>query len=571
MKKIGWIILCTAIFMFLTTTPDTSPQHGHYITVNKSTYCIGETVVVQIFVPGSGEVTVWDHMTNGYTKVFFHYEQSCHQDSWITLTGVVEGPPGVEILEYEAYIGCCGQECYGGGWVTDSVSFAIQDCGPCMEWLYITCNEAGYDLYVDGEYVLTEDGDGKSGIELEEGTHSVQLKKAGCDTITKTVQIVCGRSTTLTVTMNCDPCKGVTCGTVCRGYDLWSQKCVDGSCVDDRIVEANSRQCGYDPCDGVVCNDYCKGYDLWSQKCVDGVCVDDYLIEADSAQCGFDPCQDHCTNGVQDCGEYGVDCGGGCPFIDSDGDGVEDCLDLCPNSRCNKVDAQGCETDVDSDGVFDCDDDCPTEKGDASNRGCPSNMNMFLILGGIGGIVAIGGGLALWGMRGGKPPSPPQMAKKISGPSPKPISRPLSADIAARKEAAEKIAQQVAKEAAQKKAGAKMAEEASKKASAKMAEEASKKAGTKLAEEASKKAGAKMAEEASKKAGAKMAEEASKKAGAKMAEEAGKGAGAKIAGTASGAGLAGVVSKGKEEMFCPNCGEKLPPDSKFCSKCGHSL
>ncbi len=108
-------------------------------------------------------------------------------------------------------------------------------------------------------------------------------------------------------------------------------------------------------------------------------------------------CQDHCTNGVQDCGEYGVDCGGGCPVTDSDQDGVEDCMDACPNSQCDNVDSTGCETDVDADGVTDCEDDCPDEKGDPSNRGCPST-NVFLILGGVGVVVAVGG-LALWRMR----------------------------------------------------------------------------------------------------------------------------------------------------------------------------
>lgn len=112
---------------------------------------------------------------------------------------------------------------------------------------------------------------------------------------------------------------------------------------------------------------------------------------------GEDPCKDHCTNQKQDCGEYGVDCGGGCPLTDSDSDGVEDCIDLCPNSRCDKVDADGCETDVDADGVIDCEDDCPHKKGDASNRGCPTT-NVFVIVS-IIGVIAVGGGLALWKMK----------------------------------------------------------------------------------------------------------------------------------------------------------------------------
>ncbi|MGC1119775.1 MAG: HEAT repeat domain-containing protein [Candidatus Methanofastidiosia archaeon] len=76
-----------------------------------------------------------------------------------------------------------------------------------------------------------------------------------------------------------------------------------------------------------------------------------------------------------------MDCGGGCSFIDSDKDGVEDCMDFCPNSQCNIVDARGCETDLDNDGVADCEDDCPDKKGDASNRGCPRTTPLLYVLG----------------------------------------------------------------------------------------------------------------------------------------------------------------------------------------------
>lgn len=51
--------------------------------------------------------------------------------------------------------------------------------------------------------------------------------------------------------------------------------------------------------------------------------------------------------------------GSGCP-IDSDGDGVADYLDKCPNTpRGTKVDASGCSIDADGDGVADADDKCP--------------------------------------------------------------------------------------------------------------------------------------------------------------------------------------------------------------------
>lgn len=57
---------------------------------------------------------------------------------------------------------------------------------------------------------------------------------------------------------------------------------------------------------------------------------------------------------------------------DTDGDGVADHLDKCPNTPAGaKVDGGGCEIDTDGDGVPDWKDDCPTEKGTAELNGCP--------------------------------------------------------------------------------------------------------------------------------------------------------------------------------------------------------
>lgn len=39
-----------------------------------------------------------------------------------------------------------------------------------------------------------------------------------------------------------DPCQN-RCTSVCRGLDLWTQKCVDGSCVDDHLIETSSTDC----------------------------------------------------------------------------------------------------------------------------------------------------------------------------------------------------------------------------------------------------------------------------------------------------------------------------------------
>jgi OOP family OmpA-OmpF porin len=57
---------------------------------------------------------------------------------------------------------------------------------------------------------------------------------------------------------------------------------------------------------------------------------------------------------------------------DSDGDGVADKLDKCPNTPAGvKVDGSGCPLDVDADGVPDSKDACPTVKGTAALNGCP--------------------------------------------------------------------------------------------------------------------------------------------------------------------------------------------------------
>ena len=65
-------------------------------------------------------------------------------------------------------------------------------------------------------------------------------------------------------------------------------------------------------------------------------------------------------------------------FIDSDGDGVADGSDRCPNTPAGtRVDAYGCEVDSDGDGVKDSMDKCPgTPRGVAVNAsGCPMDSD----------------------------------------------------------------------------------------------------------------------------------------------------------------------------------------------------
>ncbi|TLM92321.1 OmpA family protein [Hymenobacter jeollabukensis] len=61
---------------------------------------------------------------------------------------------------------------------------------------------------------------------------------------------------------------------------------------------------------------------------------------------------------------------------DTDGDGVPDRKDKCPNTPAGvAVDANGCPLDGDKDGVADYQDKCPTEAGKPELQGCPDRDN----------------------------------------------------------------------------------------------------------------------------------------------------------------------------------------------------
>ena len=70
---------------------------------------------------------------------------------------------------------------------------------------------------------------------------------------------------------------------------------------------------------------------------------------------------------------YGMVDQNGCP-LDTDKDGIYDYCDQCnntiPEAR-NYVDSLGCPLDIDNDGVYDYEDLCPTIAGVKANKGCP--------------------------------------------------------------------------------------------------------------------------------------------------------------------------------------------------------
>ena len=122
------------------------------------------------------------------------------------------------------------------------------------------------------------------------------------------------------------------------------------------------------------------------KKCVDsdgdGVCDDRDKCPNTATGCIVD--DDGCPidsdkDGVIDCLDKCPDTPAGCIVdkdgcpIDSDKDGVIDCLDKCPDTPAGCiVDKDGCPIDSDKDGVIDCLDKCPNTPAGATvdKNGC---------------------------------------------------------------------------------------------------------------------------------------------------------------------------------------------------------
>lgn len=88
----------------------------------------------------------------------------------------------------------------------------------------------------------------------------------------------------------------------------------------------------------------------------------------------FNGCPDSDGDGIQDKMDDCPDIAGSAEFngcVDTDGDGVSDNKDNCP-SEAGPSENNGCPwPDTDGDGTLDKDDRCPSEAGPKSNRGCP--------------------------------------------------------------------------------------------------------------------------------------------------------------------------------------------------------
>jgi len=91
---------------------------------------------------------------------------------------------------------------------------------------------------------------------------------------------------------------------------------------------------------------------------------------------GVTDANDKCPDQKED--RDGFQDGDGCPEPDNDKDGIDDANDKCPNKKEDfdkYQDDDGCpEDDNDGDGVLDKQDNCPMHKGAAKDKGCPPSM-----------------------------------------------------------------------------------------------------------------------------------------------------------------------------------------------------
>jgi outer membrane protein OmpA-like peptidoglycan-associated protein len=96
---------------------------------------------------------------------------------------------------------------------------------------------------------------------------------------------------------------------------------------------------------------------------------------------GIPDALDKCPNEPED--KDGFEDEDGCPDLDNDHDGIPDALDKCPNEPEDKdgfEDEDGCpDLDNDKDGIPDASDLCPNEPGPPEERGCPKKYSLVSV------------------------------------------------------------------------------------------------------------------------------------------------------------------------------------------------
>lgn len=111
------------------------------------------------------------------------------------------------------------------------------------------------------------------------------------------------------------------------------------------------------------------------EKDTDGDGVPDSMDGCPDSKGTANGCPDADGDGVADKDDKCIDVKGvarykGCPVPDTDGDGINDDEDQCKTVRGTKEN-NGCPADTDGDGIPDSEDKCPNVAGNPDNNGCP--------------------------------------------------------------------------------------------------------------------------------------------------------------------------------------------------------
>jgi len=180
-------------------------------------------------------------------------------------------------------------------------------------------------------------------------------------------------------------------------------KDIDGDgCTETSTIQCTNGYCtgdNYPHCEthgNIECNSNADCND--GQSCTEDICINPGTT---SSYCKFEP-KDTDGDGVSDCddlcpNEYGLASKQGCPMIACEShsecdDGQECTEDRCVNPGLSNSYCSHIPKDTDNDGIDDCNDACPNQAGSKNNNGCPETN--WLMYAGIG--IVAGGGLLLY-------------------------------------------------------------------------------------------------------------------------------------------------------------------------------
>jgi hypothetical protein len=347
-----------------------------------------ETLIITYSVtasPGdSVTVTLKDKLADGTENIFFANQPILPNVQYFA-TGVVTPPYGTETLTLEWTVSSCCPPISATGSVTCNFVVAAGGTGIGGTTLRIDSNASNFQVWWNGVYNHTTPYDYAILYNVPSGTHTVTLKKSGCQDASATIAVVPNTMNTLTINMACGPGGGgaETPDLDGDGVSDDQDACYNPECnlVDSRGCPKDGDGDGLNDCEddcpteaGARANEGCPAGD----KDNDGVpddqdsCYNPYCAIVDETGCPKDSDDDGITDCEDECpSEYGERRNDGCPEEDSDNDGIPDDKDNCYNPGCNIVDPRGCPWDSDNDGINDCEDNCPNQSGPPSNSGCP--------------------------------------------------------------------------------------------------------------------------------------------------------------------------------------------------------